>query len=113
MGSTTRQTLGESGLSKVLVEDPTGQKWLVMPRDPGWPAVQANRTRPHIVLPLETILRGVSVHPDRVREHMEKLSVALKFTSDPDIADAFRRAVALYESCLTFLKFRETIGVEG
>lgn len=88
--------------SKAIVRDLLDRPWWVQEGDPGWEAVHANLRagRKLIVLPLETLARGVRVHPDRATEQIEKLTTTFEVTQDDTFRDALRRAIVLYD-CLT------------
>lgn len=85
-----------------VVQDPSGGQWWVQAGDPGWEIVHRNLLagRTLIVLPLETLVRGVSVHPERVTEHLRKMQTAYAVTDDPAFAEAIVRGCALFD-CLT------------
>ena len=81
------------------VHDELGRSWLVLAGDPAWNLARS-LGRGDIILPAETLVRGVVPHPDRAYQQMHRLQTAWQATGDKDIKDAFIRAVTLYD-CLT------------
>lgn len=84
------------------VHDELGRAWLVLAGDPAWIVCsRLKKLNPSaIILPTETLVRGVVPHPDRVYQQAHRLQTAWQATGDKDIKDAFIRAVTLYD-CLT------------
>jgi hypothetical protein len=85
----------------VKVHDELGRSWLVLDGDPAWDVCgKLKKLAPSaIILPTETLARGIVPHPDRAYEQMHRLQTAWTATDDKDIKDAFVRAVILYD-CL-------------
>ena len=79
------------------VHDELGRTWLVLPGDPAWELAKS-LGRSDIILPTETLARGIVPHPDRTYRQMHRLQTAWQATGDKDVKDAFIRAVALYDS---------------
>lgn len=86
----------------MVVQDEDGRRWLVLKGDPAWELVGRIKKRP-LVLPVQTLTRGIALHPERVRDHLERLQAGYELTGDEAIREAFVRAVALYD-CLEVLR---------
>ena len=83
------------------VHDELGRTWLVLAGDPSWLLVKA-LGRGDIILPTETLARGIVPHPGRVEEQVHRLQTAWIATGDKDLKDAYIRAIILHD-CLAAL----------
>ncbi len=88
---------------KAIIQDQDGAQWLVLKGDPAWDLVAALRkTRTVIVLPHVAITQAAVPLPLTVETQMQRLGTAVQITDDPDIQEAYKRSVILYD-CLAEL----------
>jgi len=84
-----------------IVQDEDGGSWYVGAGDPAWEACEALGARGYrlMVLPRHFIMGGPKPHPTDIIPLVLKLQQAFGATHDPDLRQAFRLYVRLYD-CL-------------
>lgn len=82
---------------KHLVEDETGAKWVVMPEDPAWWAVQKLRKDiEYVVLTRYMIQHGHSADAGEVMDDdLERMAIAYDNTKSPALGRGLRRLLRL------------------